>query len=156
VKLNLEEIIEATNAKKKNEGERFTIYFLFRYKNDKSGEIYLPLKGENFDGETFIDKAIEAGAIGYFTTKINLNNDAKLILQIENTLTTYLELARFCVPQNRAKNRCNHGSSGKTTTQEMAYSVAREKFRTHKSELNFNNEIGLCKTILSMLRTPKS
>ena len=34
----------------------------------KADDIYLPLKGESFDGEKFIDKAIEAGAKAYFTT----------------------------------------------------------------------------------------
>lgn len=168
--LTLSEIIEATGAKViKNDlsgDEKFT--FSTDTRTIKKGEIYLPLKGENFDGEKFIDKALEMGAIGYFATR---SEDAKmqrcvedkynytsshlhllssLVLLVEDTKIAYLQLARFYRRKINPKTIAITGSSGKTTTKEMAYSVAKEKFRTHKSELNFNNEIGLCKTILSM------
>lgn len=177
MKLTLEEIIEATGAKVlKNEfgeSDKFPGDFTNKFPNKfifstdtrtiKPGEIYLPLKGENFDGEKFIDKALEAGAAGCFVTIVNgeqgtgnrENNSLSLsslslILQVENTLTAYLQLARFYKRKINPKTIAITGSSGKTTTKEMAYCVASEKFKTHKSELNFNNEIGLCKTILSM------
>lgn len=158
MKFSLEEIIKATGAKiiknEAKEEDKFT--FSTDTRTIKQGEIYLPLKGANFDGEKFIDKALDAGAIGCFCTKLSTNypheegNSAKLILQVENTLTAYLELARFYRRKINPITVAITGSSGKTTTKEMAYCVASEKFKTHKSELNFNNEIGLCKTILSM------
>ncbi|MEI8128163.1 MAG: UDP-N-acetylmuramoyl-tripeptide--D-alanyl-D-alanine ligase [bacterium] len=155
MKFSLEEILEATNAKiLKNEvakDEKFT--FSTDTRTIKEGEIYLPLKGENFDGEKFIDKALESGAVGFFTTQNYTKNPTfqpKLVLQVENTLTAYLQLANFYRKKNNPITVAITGSSGKTTTKEMAFCVAGEKFKTHKSELNFNNEIGLCKTILSM------
>lgn len=151
MKFTLDDILEATGAKiLKNEtaeGEKFT--FSTDTRTIKQGEIYLPLKGENFNGEDFIDKALDAGAVGYFCTDAR-NIKAKLILKVENTLTAYLELARFYKRKIAPKTIAITGSSGKTTTKEMAFCVASQKFKTHKSELNFNNEIGLCKTILSM------
>lgn len=152
MKFSLEEIIKATGAKvlksDREEDIKFTLSTDTR--TIKSGEIYLPLKGENFDGEDFIENALEAGATGYFCTSDKNINEAKIILQVEDTLTVYLELARFYKRKIAPKTIAITGSSGKTTTKEMAYCVASEKFKTHKSELNFNNEIGLCKTILSM------
>ncbi|MFA7659249.1 MAG: UDP-N-acetylmuramoyl-tripeptide--D-alanyl-D-alanine ligase [Candidatus Gastranaerophilaceae bacterium] len=179
MKFTLDEIIEATGAKiLKNDGVsdlKFAISTDTR--TIKKGEIYLPIKGENFDGEKFIDKALGAGAIGYFCTKhcppletlpsktikycfergqpksIDFgggNSMPILVLQVENTLTAYLQLANFYRKKIDPTTVAITGSSGKTTTKEMAYCVASEKFKTHKSELNFNNEIGLCKTILSM------
>lgn len=157
MKLTLEEIIEATSAKilKADVGDgKFTISTDTR--TIQKGDIYLPLKGENFNGEDFIDKALEAGADGYFVTnkyvKCKMQN-AKcepIVLGVEDTKKTYLQLARFCRRKISPITIAITGSSGKTTTKEMAYCVASEKFKTHKSELNFNNEIGLCKTILSM------
>lgn len=152
-KFTLNEIIEATSAKivikNANNAEKFT--FSTDTRSIKKGEIYLPLKGENFDGENFIDKALEAGAIGYFCTKVNeVLPEAKVVLQVEDTLEAYLKLARFYKRKIAPKTVAITGSSGKTTTKEMAYCVVSEKFKTHKSELNFNNEVGLCKTILSM------
>lgn len=156
MRLTLEEIIEATGAKViKNEGVKGEFSLSTDTRTIKKGEIYLPLKGENFDGENFIDKAIEVGAIGYFISEqANFSDEqkisAKLILQVENTLRAYLELAQFCRRKIAPKVVAITGSSGKTTTKEMAFCIAKEKFKTHKSELNFNNEVGLCKTILSM------
>ena len=151
MKLSLEEIIKATGAKVlKNDGVDGKFTFSTDTRTIQKGEIYLPLKGENFDGEKFIDKAIEMGAVGYFCTSEQIFDNACLILQVENTLTAYLELARFYKRKINPTTVAITGSSGKTTTKEMAYCVAKENFRTHKSELNFNNEIGLCKTILSM------
>jgi len=148
--LSVEEILEATKATIiKNDLVNETFTFSTDTRTIKEGEIYLPLKGENFDGEKFIDKALEVGAIGYFTTSAN-NSDAKIIMQVEDTLTAYLQLAQFYKRKINPKTVAITGSCGKTTTKEMAYCVAKEKFKTHKSELNFNNEIGLCKTILSM------
>lgn len=152
MKFNLEEILIATGATliKNNATDETFFTPSTDTRSIKKGEIYLPLKGENFDGEKFIDKALEAGAIGYFTTGEDIYQNAKLILKVKNTLTAYLQLANFYRKKINPKTIAITGSSGKTTTKEMAFCVAKEKFKTHKSELNFNNEIGLCKTILSM------
>lgn len=151
MEFTLDEILQATGANiLKNavaEGEKFT--FSTDTRTIQKGQIYLPLKGENFNGENFIDAALEAGAAGYFCTDAR-NIIGNLVLQVEDTLTAYLELARFYKLKIAPKTIAITGSSGKTTTKEMAFCVASEKFKTHKSELNFNNEIGLCKTILSM------
>ena len=116
-----------------------------------SGDVYLPLRGENFDGHNFIDKAIENGAFGYFTQdKYKINKDAKFILYVKNALVSYLELAKYI------RNKINPyiiaitGSCGKTTTKEMLYSVFSTEFKTHKTLLNHNNEIGLCETMFNM------
>ena len=155
MKFSLEEILEATSAKiLKNEGvDDLTFTFSTDTRTIKEGEIYLPLNGENFDGEKFIDKALESGAVGFFITQNYTKNPTfqpKFVLQVENTLTAYLQLANFYRKKINPITVAVTGSSGKTTTKEMAFCVAGEKFKTHKSELNFNNEIGLCKTILSM------
>lgn len=153
MKFTLNEIVEATGAKiLKNEYlEASEFSFSTDTRTIHKGQIYLPLKGENFEGEKFIDKAIEADAIGYFTSGASAEIcKASIVLQVKDTLTAYLELARFYRRKINPRTIAITGSSGKTTTKEMAYCVACEGFKTHKSELNFNNEIGLCKTILSM------
>lgn len=120
----------------------------------QKGDLYLPLKGANFDGENFIDNALKNGAIGYFTTTGEIFDNAELIFKVENTLQTYLELAKFY------KNKINPitvmitGSSGKTTTKEMLYAVLSEKFNTVKTFSNHNNEIGFCQTVFEI--TPQT
>ena len=114
-----------------------------------SGDFYLPLKGANFDGEKFIQEALDKGAAGAFCTEApdERKGNGKTLLLADNTLETYLKLANY------RRNKLNFtvvavtGSSGKTTTKELVASVLAEKFKTFKTPLNHNNEIGLCRTI---------
>ena len=116
----------------------------------KLGDIYLPLKGASFDGENFIDKAVEAGCKAYFTTKDVILPDADLVLKVDSTLEAYLNIAKFYRLKKNPKVVAVTGSSGKTTTKEIIYSVLRQHFKTHKTYSNHNNEIGFCQTVLSM------
>lgn len=156
MKFTLNEILEATGAHILHCDEGVndsTFTFSTDTRTIAQGEIYLPLKGANFNGEDFIDKALANGATGFFTTQLTAHCSlftAHLILQVPDTLIAYLQLANFYRKKINPKTIAITGSSGKTTTKEMAYCVAKEGFKTHKSELNFNNEIGLCKTILAM------
>jgi UDP-N-acetylmuramoyl-tripeptide--D-alanyl-D-alanine ligase len=114
-------------------------------------DVYLPLVGENFDGHNFIESALEKGARGYFTSDKNkVDLSAKFVLYVEDTLIAYLKLASFYREKVNPIVIAITGSSGKTTTKEMMYSVAKQAFRTHKSILNHNNEVGLCQTMLGM------
>ena len=60
----------------------------------KQGDFYLPLKGESFDGEKFINQAFEKGAVGAFCTK-DENIAENFLLKVPDTLTAYLQLANF-------------------------------------------------------------
>ena len=116
----------------------------------KAEDIYLPLKGESFDGEKFIDKAIEAGAKAYFTTNDTLIEGANLVLKVDNTLAAYLNIAKYYRTKINPITVAITGSSGKTTTKEIVYSVLSQKFKTQKTFSNHNNEIGFCQTVLGM------
>ncbi len=144
-----DELIRATNAvvlKDEAEGTQdFGISTDTR--TIKGTDIYLPLKGANFDGEKFIDNpAINA----YFTTSDRITNTAKLVLKVENTLDAYLNIAKYYRNKLAPKVIGITGSSGKTTTKEIMYSVLSQKFKTHKTFSNHNNEIGFCQTVLEM------
>jgi len=156
LKLNIDEIIEVTGAKILYKTSTEGVFDLstdtrkIDETNSKS-TIYLPLRGENYDGHNFIDKAVEKGVRGYFTQeRYKINKNADFVLYVKNTLTAYLELARYIRQKINPKVIAITGSSGKTTTKEMLSSVLQTTFRTHKSKLNHNNEIGLCETMFSM------
>ncbi len=146
MKFTLEEIKRATNTL--ISGEKNGNYEISTdTRTIKEGDLYLPLKGANFDGESFCNNALEAGACGCFYTKEKPCNFA---IKVDDTLTAYLQLANFTRRKYNPKVIGVTGSSGKTTTKEMIYSVVSEKFRTHKTFSNHNNEIGFCQTVLSM------
>lgn len=113
-------------------------------------DIYLPLKGETFDGENFIDKALENGVKAYFTTGYSVFDGADLVLKVTDTKDAYMKIARFYLDKINPVKVGITGSAGKTTTKEMVYSVLNYKFKTHKTFSNHNNEIGFCQTVLSM------
>lgn len=119
----------------------------------QKGDFYIPLKGENFDGEKFIDKAIEAGAVGYLGVNINSQYDITsnvVGIKVDNTKEAYLKLANYYRKKLSPKVIMITGSSGKTTTKELVASVVSQKFNTIKTPLNHNNEIGLCQTLFSI------
>ncbi|MBE7710285.1 MAG: UDP-N-acetylmuramoyl-tripeptide--D-alanyl-D-alanine ligase [Cyanobacteria bacterium SIG32] len=143
-----DEIVKATGAEVLKKGKNLDDYsFSTDTRTIKSGDIYLPLKGENFDGENFIQEALNKGAVGYFTTQGKVYDEAGVIFKVENTLDAYLKLANFYKNKINPKVVGITGSSGKTTTKEMVYSVVKEKFKTVKTFSNHNNEIGFCQTV---------
>ena len=115
------------------------------------GNIYLPLVGEKFDGHNFVEKALEAGAFGFFTSDEKIFfSDAKVIFCVPDTLEAYLKIAQAYKKMVAPKTIAITGSSGKTTTKEMIAAVCEKSFLTHKTKLNYNNEVGLAQTLLSM------
>jgi len=151
MKLDLNDVIKATSAKVlKNETNLSKIGFSTDTRTIKQGEIFVPIKGENFDGENFIENALKCGAEGYFTRNDKIYDNAKVVLKVEDTLTAYLESARLCRINVNPRVIAITGSSGKTTTKEMMYSICKQVFKTHKTALNHNNEIGFCQTMFEM------
>lgn len=152
MKFSFEELVKATKSQvifSTNQSGMFEISTDSR--QAKNINVYLPIKGENFDGHNFIENAIENGARGYFTSnKSKIVKNAKFALFVKDTKIAFLELAAYAKSKIKPITIAITGSSGKTTTKEMAYSVFNEKFKTHKSPLNHNNEVGFCQTLLSM------
>ncbi|MDA0772886.1 MAG: UDP-N-acetylmuramoyl-tripeptide--D-alanyl-D-alanine ligase [Cyanobacteria bacterium] len=113
----------------------------------KQGDIYLALKGDSFDGHQFIDQALSLGADIIISEQKHADSKIKVVT---NTLETYHQLA------NEYRNLINPitiaitGSSGKTTLKELLIKLLEQKYKVHATEANFNNEIGVPKTILSM------
>ncbi len=147
--MRISELIKAANARVLTELEKdIEVRISTDTRTIQKGDFYLPLKGANFDGEKFITQALEKGASGTFCTGENYpkaNNFT--VLKVDNTLDAYLQLANY------RRNKQNYtvvavtGSSGKTTTKELIASVLSENFKTFKTPLNHNNEVGLCRTI---------
>jgi len=125
------------------------------------GDHYLALIGDKFDGHNFIPEALEKGAAAVYSSKdfktliedinqqIITENQDKFII-VKDTLEEYQRLA------TEHRNKVNPlviaitGSNGKTTTKEMLAAVLKDHFKIHYSDANFNNEIGVPKTILAM------
>lgn len=145
-----DEIVEASKAKVLKSEITGNFNISTDTRTIKDGDLYLPLKGANFDGEKFIAQALEKGAVGYFTTTETIFDSAKLVFKVDDTLKTYLQLANFYKNKINPKTVMITGSSGKTTTKEMVYAVLKEKFKAVKTFSNHNNEIGFCQTVFEI------
>lgn len=116
----------------------------------RSGEAFLALRGERFDGHDYLMQAAEKGA-----ALLIVMMDGELpvgipVIRVDDTLTALGDLARFhrlcfSVPVVGIT-----GSNGKTTTKEMTAAVLGSIWQTVKTEKNFNNEFGLPMTLFQM------
>ena len=125
-----------------------------------SDQLFLPLIGENFDGHDFINNVLDKGIKLSFCsasklTKVKEVHKKKLII-VRDTLDAYHLLANHYRKKINPRVVAVTGSSGKTTTKELIAEVLATKFKTHKTEANFNNEIGISKTILEMPEDTKA
>ena len=109
--------------------------------------LYIPLKGERFDGHDFIAGALEKGAAGALSER---PEDDPRIIRVESTLAALGILGRARRDEIDPLVVGLTGSVGKTTTKDMTALVLGTKYRTHKTAGNFNNEIGLPKTLLAL------
>lgn len=110
------------------------------------GTLFVPLKG-NRDGHDFIDVAFENGA------RITLSDrklENKPYILVEDTQKSLQDLAKYYLDKVAPKVVGITGSNGKTTTKDMTAAVLSQSFKTYKTQGNYNNEIGLPYTILSM------
>ncbi len=152
MKFSYKELKHITNAKTLQEEywEDKTFNISTDTRTIKKGDVYLPLKGESFDGEKFIGQAIEKGAAGFFTTTEDIKTQKGFGLLVKDTKIAYLQIANYYKNIVKPVTIAITGSSGKTTTKEIFGSIFEANKHTHKSKLNHNNEIGLCQTLLSM------
>lgn len=117
----------------------------------ESGALFIAVKGENFDGNDFIGKAFENGAAAAISdAEKRAGNVEKPVIYVENSRTAQLKLARYYRDKFKVKLCAVTGSVGKTSTKDMIFAVLSAKFPTLKTEGNFNNDIGLPKTLFRL------
>ncbi len=115
------------------------------------GCLFIPLEGERFDGHSFISAALEAGAAGCLTARERESYlPGKFYVKVRSTQRALWELARYYRNLFPIPFVAVTGSVGKTTTKDMTAAVLGAKFCVHKTEGNFNNDIGVPLTLLKL------
>ena len=115
----------------------------------KNNDMFFALKGENFNGNTYAKKALEAGARYSIIDEVEYKTSDKTIL-VDIVLETLQALATFHRLYLKIPILALTGSNGKTTTKELINSVLTQNFKTTATVGNLNNHIGVPLTLLSM------
>lgn len=111
--------------------------------------MFFALKGDNFNGNAYAEKAIEAGAKYALIDEPNYHIADKTIL-VPNVLKTLQELASYHREFLNKPIIALTGSNGKTTTKELIHAVLSKAYNTTATSGNLNNHIGVPLTLLSM------
>ncbi len=115
----------------------------------RPGDVYLALKGEQFDGHAFVEDALTKGArMAIVNQDLSLHDER--IICVTDTKKTLRELAMIHRQQFSIPIIAIGGSNGKTTTKELVTSVLSTTYKIHSTKGNFNNDIGVPLTILAM------
>ena len=115
------------------------------------GSMFIAIKGERFDGHEYILPALEAGASCVLCRRLpeGLPAGTGAVL-VPDTVRALGEIARQRKREVAPFTVAVTGSTGKTTTKEFIYAVLGQSGKTHKTEGNFNNEIGMPMTMLRL------
>jgi UDP-N-acetylmuramoyl-tripeptide--D-alanyl-D-alanine ligase len=115
----------------------------------KKGDIFFALKGPSFNGNTFAQKALEAGAAYAVVDEAAFAVNEKTIV-VPDTLKALQDLAKHHRQQFSIPFIAITGSNGKTTTKELVHAVLSTALTTYTTEGNLNNHIGVPLTILKI------
>lgn len=116
-----------------------------------AGALFVAVKGERFDGNDYIAQAAENGAAAALSDRAAGSIEAPIpIIYTDDTRTAQLRLAEYHRMRFPLQLCGVTGSVGKTSTKDMIFAVLSARFAALKTEGNFNNDIGLPKTLFRL------
>lgn len=150
MKLTLREMATILNAPIQNEADVAVTSTAFDSRQVKPGGLFIPLVADN-DGHNYVDAAESNGATValWQADHQDVPNHLPVII-VPNTLAAYQQLASHYLSQVDPLVVAVSGSNGKTTTKDFIAAIGQTSYKTVKTPENFNNEIGVPQTILSM------
>ena len=115
----------------------------------ENGCLFVPIVGERVDAHKFIPQVMTAGALATLSEHVLEDADFPYIV-VESSLQAVKDIAEFYLKQLQIPVVGITGSVGKTSTKEVIASVLSQKYRTLKTQGNFNNELGLPLTVFRL------
>lgn len=119
-------------------------------RNVRAGDVFFALTGENFDGHAFVATAIQGGAQAVVVSSIPAEAPGVAVVQVDDTLIALGRLAAWWRSEQKTPVVAVVGSSGKTTTKEMAGEILTRFHETLTTKGNLNNLVGLPLTLFGL------
>lgn len=116
----------------------------------EQGSIFFAIKGDNFDGNDFAEKALEKCVFAIVDNPDVVKNDRYIL--VDNSLCKLQSLAKFHRKRLGLPIIAITGTNGKTTTKELVASVMSKKYKVAHTQGNLNNHIGVPLTLLSFTK----
>jgi len=118
-------------------------------RNCPRGSIFFALKGDKFDGNDYIEQALQNGAAFAVGDRADLPQD-KRIIRVDNALQSLQDLATYHRKQLNTKVIAITGTNGKTTTKELIAAALSAQYPVLFTQGNLNNHIGVPLTLLQL------
>lgn len=149
--LSVNELLNIVGGQLKGNKNNSFNYFSTDSRNIKSNDLFIALSGEKFNGHNFIKDVISKGVKGFIIQEeVSIDDEELTFIKVENSLKAYQNIANYVRKKLNPFVIGITGSSGKTSTKEIAYSFFSQFYNTFKSEANYNNEIGVPLSLLNM------
>jgi len=123
-------------------------------RNIQKGDLFVAIKGDNFDGNKYADQAIENGAVAAIISDEKYASKNSIFFE-EGGIYALERLAYHRRKNSSAKVIAITGSVGKTTVKELLAEIFKDYYKIHKTEGNYNNHIGLPLTLARMAEDTK-
>jgi UDP-N-acetylmuramoyl-tripeptide--D-alanyl-D-alanine ligase len=114
------------------------------------GELFIAIRGENFDGHGFVADAFARGAVCAIVDHAWTSSSDRPCIIVEDTTKALGMIARLYRRKFSLPIIAVAGSNGKTTTKEMMTAVLRRRYRVLSTKGNLNNQIGVPQTIFRL------
>lgn len=150
--INVQDVVKLCGGRLLNGSEDLILNnFSTDTRKINKGDVYVGIVGDKFDGNDFYEDAIKKGANCLILSKEPKDYDKSVtIVIVEDTLKCLQELAKYKRSLYDIPVIAITGSSGKTSTKDIVYSVVSKKYKTCKTQGNYNNHLGVPLTILSL------
>lgn len=144
--MTLNELIKVINGTSNINSEEIINYIKTDSRKINKGDIFIALKGKNYNGEDYIDSAIENGALACIVE----NNINEKCIRVSNTSESLFLLGRYMRRLYNIPLIAITGTNGKTTTKDLLSYVLSSKYNVLKNEGNKNNLIGVSDTLFNL------
>lgn len=115
------------------------------------GDLFIPFKGEKTNGHQYIQQAIEAGAAATLWQKDEPNMPTNIpVILVDDAEEALQQMAKAYRAEHQATFIGITGSNGKTSTKDLLAGTLMPYYKVQKTEGNFNNQLGMPLTILSL------